>query len=480
MGSGRSGARSWICAPARSRSASWSCSVRRPTICSSCRARRRGRWCARSRGSPRSVWSACGKSRAAIFPSPPRPSPRRWPQRSKTPCTRLSRRASPWRRSRNQRPSTPKPRGLSCTPRCTPTPTAAMAPFPARPRASSRSTAPCRRWTSFTRRSWSWKVGRWSRGSWGKLRRLPLHPIPRLEELLVEPCLGRARLGVPVVAPADERGEGHEDRLGPAAGLEPEKSAAVPDEVELHVAATAIELEVAFALAVRNVPATPQDWKVGREEVVAHAPQEFEGPLEAPFVQVVEEDPADAARLTAVFQVEVLVTPLLVARVNLRAKRLARRAGGAMPVDRVFLEAIVGRQVEPATEPPDRLRVRLLRKKEADVHVGRGHVGVVLIEDEGDTESLEASARQLGPLRGSGRRQPRAMDMGEAHPGLLEHRPLAQHPRLPAATLRPLPGILVETSGAVLRFDGGADAVLETEEVGLDGGKVGAIGHRRS
>src|SRR5262245_40375246 len=117
-----------------------------------------------------------------------------------------------------------------------------------------------------------------------------VRPVARLEELVVEARLRRARLGMPIVAPADEGRERHEDRFRAAAGLETEERAAVPDQIELHVAAAAVELEIALALAVRHVFAAPQDRQVGGQEMIADAPQQREAALESPLVQIVEED----------------------------------------------------------------------------------------------------------------------------------------------------------------------------------------------
>ena len=75
-------------------------------------------------------------------------------------------------------------------------------------------------------------------------------PVARPQEVAVEPRLGRARLGPPVVAPGDDRRHRHQDALGAPARLQAEQRAAVVDQVELDVAAAAVGLEVALALAV--------------------------------------------------------------------------------------------------------------------------------------------------------------------------------------------------------------------------------------
>src|SRR5215210_4484859 len=105
-------------------------------------------------------------------------------------------------------------------------------------------------------------------------------PVSGLEEFLVEPRLGCAGLGMPVVAPADQRRQGHEDRFRPSPGLETEQGAAVPDQVELDVTPPSIELEITLALAPGHVPPAMDDREVGGKEVVAYPAQEFEAALE--------------------------------------------------------------------------------------------------------------------------------------------------------------------------------------------------------
>ena len=74
------------------------------------------------------------------------------------------------------------------------------------------------------------------------------------------------------------------------------------------------------------------DRHVGGEEALADAAHEREAGVEAELGQVVEEDAADAARLVAVLEEEVLVAPALEARVLLgaeRRERVAAACGGS-------------------------------------------------------------------------------------------------------------------------------------------------------
>src|SRR5207248_5985628 len=98
------------------------------------------------------------------------------------------------------------------------------------------------------------------------------------------------------------------------ARLQAEQRAAVVDQVELDVAAAAVLLERLLLRRVRLRLAPPGDRQVGVEEVVAAVAHEGEQPAEV-ALEAVEEDAADAARLAAVWQVEVVVAPLLEAPV---------------------------------------------------------------------------------------------------------------------------------------------------------------------
>ena len=139
-----------------------------------------------------------------------------------------------------------------------------------------------------------------------------------------------------------------------AVRLQAEQRAAVPDEVELDVAAAPVRLEVALALAERRIAAPLEDRRVRVEEVVADAARHRERALEAAFVEVVVEDPADAARLLPMLEEKVLVAVALEPRIQLVAEWRERVAARAVKVARVLGEAVDRRQVHAAAEPPDR------------------------------------------------------------------------------------------------------------------------------
>src|SRR5688500_11470313 len=89
------------------------------------------------------------------------------------------------------------------------------------------------------------------------------------------------------------------------------------------------------------------------------------------FRQIVEEDAADAARLAARFEKEVLIAPALEARVMGTDRLLA----DGVEVARVLFESVVGREIHAAAEPP-----RVARREEAHIHVHRGTVWVARMQ----------------------------------------------------------------------------------------------------
>src|SRR5690606_4924671 len=104
-----------------------------------------------------------------------------------------------------------------------------------------------------------------------------------------------------------------QDRLDIAARLQPEHGAAVVEQVEFDVAAAADELFLAVRLRPVLVEVPTHEVLVHDEEGAADILHEGEVGVPAALLgrafQPVEEDAADAARLVAVRQEEILVAP---------------------------------------------------------------------------------------------------------------------------------------------------------------------------
>src|SRR5258706_103970 len=149
-------------------------------------------------------------------------------------------------------------------------------------------------------------------------------PVPGAQEIPIEFSFRARGVRSPVITPLHERGQGHQYRLGAAGRLQAEQRAAIIDEIELHVAAAAIGLEVSLALAVRNTFAALDDGNIGGNKMVADAASKLEARVETALVQIVEENPADAAWLAAVLEIEVLVAPAFETGIVVGAESLER------------------------------------------------------------------------------------------------------------------------------------------------------------
>jgi len=173
-------------------------------------------------------------------------------------------------------------------------------------------------------------------------------------------------------------------------------------------------------------------------------------------------------------QEEIIVAPLLISGIHVLAERLAGRSRAAMPGDRVFLEGIVGGQIETAPEPPDRGLPCLFGEEEAHVGVGRWHIGIAGMNDQRDAHGLEAPAGQFRAAGGGRGRQGCAGDVRKIDPTLLDDRAPRQHPGSAAADPALVaPVVLHEAGGGFLRFQTLENPVLKIEKIRLDGVDVG-------
>ncbi len=88
----------------------------------------------------------------------------------------------------------------------------------------------------------------------------PLQPVAHLNKL-AQRRLGTAGLGLIIIFPAHQRRHRHQNRLRTAPPVwQAEQGAAVPDQIELDVAAAAIELKVALALVATAWPFGVRRW----------------------------------------------------------------------------------------------------------------------------------------------------------------------------------------------------------------------------
>src|SRR5437899_1021692 len=133
--------------------------------------------------------------------------------------------------------------------------------------------------------------------------------------------------------------------------------------------------------------------------MIADAPHQSEALLEAAVVQVVEENPADAARLAAVLEEKIFIAPALEAGIEIRAEGLERLAAREVEVARVLFEAVVGCEIHSAAEPPYRRASRLGSDQETHVHVHRGHEGIARMQHQRHAHRLETTPGKLRARR---------------------------------------------------------------------------------
>ncbi len=99
------------------------------------------------------------------------------------------------------------------------------------------------------------------------------------------------------------------------------------------------------------------------------------------------------------------------------------------------------------------------------------------MDDEGDAERLPGFADEFGAVGGRGRRECGAVNVGKARAGFFKDAALGEDTGASATALGARPVVLGEAGGSVLGLKFAADAVLQREQVGFDGGKVDGGGH---
>src|ERR1022692_1745071 len=113
--------------------------------------------------------------------------------------------------------------------------------------------------------------------------------ISRTQKIRIQARLARTRQRMPIVFPAHERRQRHQNRFGAPARLQAEQSAAIVDQVELHVTTPPVELEGPFAFAERQILAAFQYRQIGAQKIIADATQQAERTLKTALVEVIEE-----------------------------------------------------------------------------------------------------------------------------------------------------------------------------------------------
>ena len=120
--------------------------------------------------------------------------------------------------------------------------------------------------------------------------------------------------------------------------------------------------------------------------------------------------------------------------------------------------------------------------EETNVRMARRHVGIARVNHERDAERLPGFAGEFGTMRRGRRGQFGAANVGESDARFLEHTALRENPRPATATESRLaifgarPFVGAEFRAAILRFQRGANGILQPKQVGANAGKVGRHG----
>ena len=94
-----------------------------------------------------------------------------------------------------------------------------------------------------------------------------------------------------------------------------------------------------------------------------------------------------------------------------------------MKVRRVFVKAVIRRQIHTAAKPAHRLLTGVAGGNHAHIHVYRRHVRIARVEHQRHAHRLERRAGQLGAVLRRRWRQLRPAHMGETAAGALKHAP---------------------------------------------------------
>ena len=122
--------------------------------------------------------------------------------------------------------------------------------------------------------------------------------------------------------------------------MQAKQRAAIPDQIELDITTATVELKIALALAVGHRFSSLYNWQISVGVAFAYRLHKGKTVVEIWRVQIIKEQPANAALFVAMFEVEVFVAPFFVTRINVFAKWQAQVTGGAVPVNGVFFKTI--------------------------------------------------------------------------------------------------------------------------------------------
>src|SRR5690606_653786 len=236
----------------------------------------------------------------------------------------------------------------------------------------------------------------------------------------------------------------HQNGLRAPAGLQAKQRAAIPYQGELYVAPTAVKLELALAHAVVGIFTPRHDRQIGPGIPFTYRPHKAERGIKIWRVEIVKEQPANAALLIAVLQIKIVIAPFLKFRVDVVPKRLTEIACGGVPVHGIFFKPVVGREVKTAAKPPDRIAPGFFSSEKAHVGMAGRHIWIVRMNHQLYAPGLEAAACQFWSVGRGGSGHRVSVDVGKIDASLLKDAAVTQHAAASAATGFALPAIFLK------------------------------------
>jgi hypothetical protein len=114
---------------------------------------------------------------------------------------------------------------------------------------------------------------------------------------------------MPFVFPCHFGWKRHQDGFYPSSRLETEEGASVVNEVEFHITASSVALEVLVAFLERMICPVLNNWKISVGVGVAYTFKKSESVIKSTFGEVVEKDASDPPWFVSVLEIKVFVAP---------------------------------------------------------------------------------------------------------------------------------------------------------------------------
>ena len=190
------------------------------------------------------------------------------------------------------------------------------------------------------------------------------------------------------LGPCDHRRQGHEDGFRIAARLQAELGTTVIKEIELDIPATAHQLVGAFGLGPGLIQMASDDFGIDVQKRFADRTGKGKMGLRI-VIEIIIKDAANTSMLIPVWQEEILISPILEARIMLRIKPIASLFEACVKSFRIRIIRHDRVEIGAAAEPDFR------GLDMTCIHMNRRHMGRSWMGDQG----YAACPKRWGPCR---------------------------------------------------------------------------------